>query len=410
VVRYLVVLSRSDIKDAFILRQGLSADPTWRSVHEALNQIGAVQIDTIAVVARSHHLTLRHRVKDYNPEQLWKALRERELLEYYVHGNSFVPIEDFPYIRHCMQRFSTHGYKWLRNSIPKYQDLMQKILQRIQEEGPLTSRDFKDTKHRSGGWWNWKPAKSALSLLWWMGQIVVIDRKGFERVYDITERAIPSKYLDHHVSIEEVWSYFLQRTIDCLVIATINDIKDYFRFQIYALDKKKSEMNTLAEKVEVLLQEDIIKQVEVEGNPRPHYVLCKNLLMIENAQNHTKSPDRAWFLSPFDNIVWDRRRVHRLFDVDVKLEAYHPPSKRQFGYYAMPILWNNCIVGRLDPKVNHKTNTLTLANLELILPKKDRELALEAIRNELVRFMDFHACKRHVLEKVRPAEMKKKLS
>jgi uncharacterized protein YcaQ len=309
-----------------------------------------------------------------------------------------------------MQRFSTHGYKWLRNSIPKYQDLMKRILQRIQEEGPLTSRDFKDTKHRSGGWWNWKPAKSALSLLWWMGKIVVISRKGFERVFDITERAIPSIYLDQHVSIEEVWRYFLHCAIDCLVIATINDIKDYFRFQIYALNQIESKMKTLSEKVEVLLREDIIKQVEIKDNPRSHYVLCKNLSKIEHAKDSTNPQGRAWFLSPFDNIIWDRKRVHRLFNVSFRLEAYLPPSKRQFGYYAMPILWNNCIIGRLDPKVNHKTNTLTLVNLELTLPKKDRKLALEAIRNELTRFKDFHDCKHHVIKNVRPARMKNMLS
>lgn len=402
----MVIVSSADIRAAFLFRQGLRRDPSWRSVHEAVSQIGAVQIDTIAVVARSHHLTLRHRVQNYDLEQLWTALRQRQLFEYYVHANCFVPIEDFPYLRHCMERFATHGFKWLRNTIPKYKDLMEAVHQQIKEEGPLTSRDFKDPKHRSDGWWDWKPAKNALELLWWMGRIVVVDRIGFERCYDVTERAIPSKYLDRTVDVEEVWRYYLQRAIDCLTIATIDDIRDYFGFHTYSLDKKQSEKKTLAEKVEILLEEDTIVNVEVLDESSPHYALRDNLSLIEKTQNRTATLYCAWFLNPFDNIVWNRKRVRRLFDADVKLEAYLPAAKRQFGYYAMPILWNDRIVGRFDPKVDRKSNTLIFANLELTLSKEEKEHALEAIREELTRFMAFHACERLQIERAKPPQLR----
>ena len=403
---YIVIVSRGDVRAVFLVRQGLTGDPAWRSVYEAISQIGAVQIDTIAVVARSHHLTLRHRVQSYNRKQLWTALRERELLEYYVHGNSFVPIEDFPYVRHCMQRFHAHGYKWLRNTIPKYQDIMEKIRQRIQDEGPLTSRDFKDSEHRSRGWWDWKPAKNALELLWWMGQIVVVDRIGFERVYDVTERAVPSEYLDKAVDIGEVWRYHLRRAVDCLVIATVNDIGDYFNFHIYSLNKRGSQKRTLAEKVHVLKQEDSIAAVEVEDDQTPHYALSDNLAFIEEVQNRGASRDRAWLLSPFDNIVWDRKRVRRLFDADVRLEAYTPKAKRQFGYFAMPIIWNDRIVGRLDPKVERGTNTLILENVELTIAKKEERDALDAIQQELAAFAAFHECEQIEVERAKPAKLK----
>lgn len=401
-----MIVSRGDVRAAFLFHQGLTRDPVWRSVHDVISQIGAVQIDTIAVVARSHHLTLRHRVQSYDREQLWTALRERELFEYYVHGNSFVPIEDFPYIKHCMQRFHTHGYKWLRNTLPKYQDTMEKIYQRIQDEGPLTSRDFKDPKHLSKGWWDWKPAKNALELLWWMGQIIVVDRVGFERVYDVTERAVPSEYLDKAVDVEEVWRYYLKRVVDCLVIATVNDIRDYFNFHIYSLNKMQSEKRTLAEKVQILKQEDSIVAVEVEDDQTPHYALNSNLALIEKVQNHRASRDRAWFLSPFDNIIWDRKRVRRLFDADVRLEAYIPKAKRQFGYFAMPIIWNDRIVGRLDPKVERKTNTLTLENIELTLAMKKDKDAIDAIQQELAAFMAFHKCEQFEIERAKPAKLK----
>jgi uncharacterized protein YcaQ len=401
-----VIVSCADARAAFLARQGLTLDPAWRTVHEAISQVGAVQIDTIAVVARSHHLTLRHRVQDYDREQLWTALRGRELLEYYVHGNSFVPIEDFPYVRHSMQRFHTRGYIWLRDSIPKYRDIMEKVRRRIQDEGPLTSRDFKDPEHRSRGWWDWKPAKNAIDLLWWTGQIVVVDRTGFERVYDVTERGIPSEYLDRAVGAEEVWRYYLKRTVDCLVVATIDDIRDYINFHIYSLDKRQSVKRTLLEKIKILEQENAVVEVEVEDDPTPHYSLSDNLALIEKTQNNKSSRDRAWFLSPFDNIVWDRKRVRRLFGADVRLEAYIPKAKRQFGYFAMAIIWKDRIVGRLDPKADRKSDTLILANLELTLPKKEGRDALDAIREELAAFAAFHECEQLEIKRAKPAKLK----
>jgi uncharacterized protein YcaQ len=402
-----VIVTDAEIRAAFLTRQGLASGSTWHSVHEAVSQVNAVQIDTIAVAARSHHLTLRHRVKDYDPEQLWKALHERELFEYYVHGNSFVPIEIFPYILHCMQRFPTHGYTWLRNSIPKYQNMMEKICQRIRDEGPLTSRDFKDPDHRSrGGWWDWKPAKSALELLWLMGQIVVVDRVGFRRVYDITERAVPGKYLDETVDGEEVWRYFLQRAVDCLAVASIKDVLGYFSFSVYALDKGRSRKGTIEEKVQVLEKEDIIVEIEVEGSKTPHYIFRDNLVLLEKDRKGEPSEDRAWFLSPFDNVVWNRERVRRLFQADVRLEAYVPKAKRSFGYFAMPIIWNNQIIGRLDPKVDRKSHTLTLVNFELTLPKEEEGDTLDAIREELADFMTFHECEQLVIDRCKPARLK----
>ncbi len=403
-------VSYADVRAAFLVRQGLAPAAAWHSVHEAISQIGAVQIDTIAVVARSHHLTLRARVQRYDPERLWAALRRRALFEYYVHGNSFIPIEDFPYVRHCMQRFPTHGYNWLRKAMPRYRDLMETIRQRIQNEGPLTSRDFQDPKHHSRGWWDWKPAKNALELLWWTGQIVVVDRVGFQRVYDVAERGVPSKYLDRHVESEEVWRFYLKRAVDCLAVATISDIQNYFNFHIFALDRRGSRRKALMKKMQILQQEDTVSEVEAEDQSTPHYVLSDNLAFMEDVQNHEASRNQALFLSPFDNLVWDRRRVRRLFGSEVKLEAYIPAARRTFGYFAMPILWKNRIIGRLDPKADRKSSTLTLANLELTVAKKEYKDAVDATRAELAAFKAFHGCEQLKIQRSKPARLKDCLS
>ena len=156
----------------------------------------------------------------------------------------------------------------------------------------------------------------------------------------------------------------------------------------------------------VLKQEDAIVEVEVEDSATPHYILSDNLALIERARNHRASKDRAWFISPFDNIVWDRKRVSRLFDADVRLEAYIPKAKRQFGYFAMPIIWKNRIVGRLDPKVDRKSNTLILANLELNLTKNECRDALEAIQEELTAFTTFHECEHLKIKRAQPAKLR----
>jgi uncharacterized protein YcaQ len=285
--------------------------------------------------------------------------------------------------------------------------MMEKVCQRIRDEGPLTSRDFKDPDHRSrGGWWDWKPAKSALELLWLMGQIVVVDRVGFRRVYDITERAVPSKYLDKTVDVEEVWRYFLQRAVDCLAVASITDVLGYFSFSVYALDKGRSRKGTIKEKMQVLEKEDVIAEIEVEGDKTPQYIYRGNLALLEKIRNGEPSADNAWFLSPFDNVVWNRERVRRLFNADVRLEAYVPKPKRRFGYFAMPIIWNNKIIGRLDPKVDRRLHTLVLVNFELTLPEGEEGEALDAIREELAAFMSFHDCEQLVIDRCKPASLK----
>ncbi|UCD96762.1 MAG: winged helix DNA-binding domain-containing protein, partial [Candidatus Bathyarchaeota archaeon] len=248
--------------------------------------------------------------------------------------------------------------------------------------------------------------KSALELLWLMGKIVVVDRIGFTRVYDLMDRAVPSKYLDKSVDAEEVWRYFLQRAVDCLAVASITDVLGYFSFSVYALDKGRSRKGTIKEKVQVLEREDIIAEIDVEGSMNPHYIYRDNLALLEKVRNGEPLESHAWFLSPFDNVVWNRERVRRLFNADVRLEAYVPKAKRQFGYFVMPIIWNNQIIGRLDPKVDRREHTLTLVNFELTLPKEEWGDALDAIREELAAFMSFHECEQLVINRCKPAGLK----
>lgn len=399
------------IRAAFTIRQGLDDKPSWKTVPEAVHQIAAVQIDTISVVARSHHLTLRNRVRNYQPHQVWTALREGKVFEHFAHACCFVPIEEYPYYRHRMQRFPIHGNSWEKNLYTKHKGFMDTVEQRIRNEGPLSSKDFEDpSKKKRSGFWDWKPAKVALDLLWQTGRLAVADRIGFQRVYDLPERVIPSQFLDRHVDQDEVWRHFLERNLDCLVAGPAKDLSNYISFGNFALDLKGNRTKTLEEKVQILMQDDLVTQVDVPQSKFPYYVLTRNLPFIHKIQDRRSTSDRVWFLNPFDNALWNRARVQRLFDFEVKLEAYTPPAQRRFGYYVTPIVWQHQIIGRLDPKADRNSNTLIIQNLELTLPRKQQPAAILHIKQELERFKQFHTLEKIQITKTKPRILKSQLS
>jgi uncharacterized protein YcaQ len=309
-----------------------------------------------------------------------------------------------------MHRFPTHGNSWEKNLYAKHKDLMDTVEQRIRNEGPLSSKDFEDpTKKKRGGFWDWKPAKIALDLLWQTGRLAIADRIGFQRVYDLPERVIPSQYLDCHVDQDKVWRYFLERNLDCLVAGAAKDLSNYISFGNFALDLKGNRTKTLEEKLQVLMQDDLVTQVDVPKSKIPYYVLTRNLPFIHEVQDRRSTLDRVWFLNPFDNVLWNRARVQRLFDFEVKLEAYTPPAKRQFGYYVTPILWQHQIIGRLDPKSDRNSNTLIIQNIELTLPRKQQPEVIPYIKQELEQFKEFHAIEKIQINKTTPRNLKAQL-
>jgi uncharacterized protein YcaQ len=288
---------------------------------------------------------------------------------------------------------------------------MAAVFERIQEEGPLGSKDFKDTDpKRASGWWGWKPAKIALELLWSCGKIAVADRVGFQRRYDLTERVIPSKILDQSVNADEVWQFFLQRALSCLVIGTRNDIADYLGLHSYMFDLERNKKQQLDEKIQQLISEDLVIKVGLVDESEHYYCLAEAVPFIEEHKDQEAPSNRAQFLTPFDNVVWDRKRVTRNFGFDFSLEAYLPKEKRSFGYYGMPILWKDQLIGRIDPKADRLNQTLILRNAELAEAYQRSSDALEAIGEEIDRFMVFHHLDKLVIEKASPKALKEQLS
>ena len=403
------------LRAAFTIRQGFDESPAWPSVQKAIQSIAAVQMDTISVVARSHHLTLRNRVQDYNPEQLWDALRKRKVFEHWAHACCLVPIEEFPYYRYRMERFPIHCNSWERTRLQKHQHLLDEVEARIRDEGPLASKDFEDTSGKKrGGFWDWKPAKVALDLLWSMGRIAVSDRRNFQRVYDLTERVIPSRFFDRHVEQDQVWRHFLKRNLECLVAATPKQLLEYISLGNFALDfdtspKPRNRTKIMEHLLNQLMHEDVVTRIKVPKTKQQYYILTRQLPFLHEVQDRRYSSVRAWFLNPFDNLIWDRRRVQELFGMEIRLEAYTPPANRQFGYYITPILWGHQLIGRLDPKADRAKGILILRNLEINLPKKQISEVIDPIREELERYKSFHGMDTLQIIRVRPASLKKHL-
>ncbi|MFW9831736.1 MAG: winged helix-turn-helix domain-containing protein, partial [Candidatus Thorarchaeota archaeon] len=395
------------LQAAFTIRQGLVDDSLWPTVKKAIQQIAAVQIDTISVVSRSHHLTLRNRVQNYQSAQLWDSLRNREIFEHSAHAWCFVPIEEYPYYRYRMKRFSTHCNSWAKQLLKKHNKLMDAVENRIRNEGALSSKDFEDpTGKKRTGFWDLKPAKIALNLLLSTGRLAVADRQGFQIIHDLAERVIPSQYLDQHIEQDQIWRYFLKRNLDCLVVATAQDLTDYITFGNFALDIEGNRIRTVEMKLRILEQEDLVMKVEIPKMKRQHYILTSNKEFIEKVQDYRHSSSHVWFLNPFDNVLWNRDRVERVFGVEIKLEAFTPKAQRKFGYYVTPILWQHRIIGRIDPKVDRANNTLILRNIELFVRKNEIPEVIEPLQQELNRFKSFHSVENLQIEKAKPEKLK----
>jgi uncharacterized protein YcaQ len=403
------------IRAAFSIRQGFDDGPPWATVREAVQAIAAVQIDSISVVARSHHLTLRNRVRDYHPDQLWNALRSRQIFEHFAHACCFVPIEEYPYYRFRMERFSTHCNSWEKNRLHKYHHLLDGVEARIRDEGPLGSKDFQDPSGKKrGGFWDLKPAKVALDLLWQTGRLAIADRQKFQRVYDLTDRVIPSQYLDQQVDQDQVWRHFLERNLDCLVAATPKQLCEYISLGNFALEygaepKPRNRTKIMEQLLDQLAQEDKVTRIEVVEEKQQYYVLTQHLPFLRKVQDRRHTASRLWFLNPFDNLVWDRQRVRDLFGMEVRLEAYTPPANRQFGYYITPTLWQHRLVGRIDPKADRTNGTLILRKVEINIPRNTLSEIIEPLREEVERYMVFHELHQLQVNHTKPAKLKAQL-
>lgn len=350
-----LTISLDQARAIAIAAQGLDRRPNTvdqTTLQQTIQRMQIVQIDTINVVARAPYFVLWSRLGDYDPawfDQL--QYPAGQLFEYWAHAASFLPIELFPLLRPAMLRY-IHDWHRSRRWLEENKAVADGVLAMIRERGPLRSADFEaPADHAGGGWWNWKPAKSALDILWGMGELMIVRREKFQRVYELTERVVPDWDDRAVLSFEAAAEQLSERGLRAMGIATERHLPDYFR----------QRRPGIKERLQTWAAEGKAIEVQVEGWKTPAYIHHEQRHLLEQ----TPTPSLTTMLSPFDNLIWDRQRTLDFWQFDYRLECYTPAPKRRYGYFTLPILWKDRVIGRVDAKAERSAGIFRVHALHL---------------------------------------------
>jgi uncharacterized protein YcaQ len=347
-------ISLSQARRIALAAQGLgeprsSGEATRLRMGRAIERSGLLQIDSVNVLTRMHYLPLFSRLGAYSrpllEEAAWGAKRNRTLFEYWAHEASLLPLRTQPLLRWRMARAEQGLGTWgkMKPFAGERRGEAETLLKRIDRDGASTASDLCEAKG-SGGWWGWSETKSALEWLFWSGQITTKTRRSnFERVYDLTERVLPSAILDMPTPSEaDAHRGLLAAASKALGVATVLDLRDYFRL---SPEDAKPRILELVETGELI-------PLDVEGWRGPAYV-------HRDARN-PRSASAKTLLAPFDPLIWERSRTERLFGFRYRIEIYTPADKREYGYYVLPFLMGDALVARVDLKFDRANKVLVV--------------------------------------------------
>ncbi|OGN89181.1 MAG: hypothetical protein A2Y88_04080 [Chloroflexi bacterium RBG_13_48_10] len=381
--------------------------PTLSSIYEIVEQLGCVQIDTLNLVQRSHYLVLWSRLGAYNPVDFDSLVYSNEhqlLFEGWQRIASIIPLKDYRYQMPHMDRLRHDPGDWYHRWLAQegHNELLPLVLERIQQEGGLRAADFKYDGPKRGSWWDWKPAKVALEYQYAFGELMIADRVNFHRVYDLTERVLPAWVDTRPPTLEERDRYWVEQAALALGIGTPMQIIGYSYYK----------RNHLKPIVEALVSEGVLVPVEAElmnGKSITFLVHRDNLQMLQQASEGEICAERTSFLSPFDNLFWATGRDEQLWGFRQRLEAYLPAPKRTWGYFCLPILHKDRLVGRFDPKLERKTGVLRIKALYLEEGVEPDEGLMREVASAMLDFMTFHHARELEIEKSQPWEFGEKL-
>jgi uncharacterized protein YcaQ len=327
------------------------------------HRLGAIQLDSISVVARSHETVLWSRLGAFDPQLVYDLYTDGELHEYLAHAAAIVPTELLPYFRRRMDRYRDPASDLYASWQPD-EEVNGFVLETIREQGPLPSRAFErpaGPRPAPWSWWGDKPAKKALDYLWTSGQLSIVTRENFQRVYELMERRFPTFHQTPLPTEGEQRRVLIARALSAMGIGTARWTTDYFRTGGRAhvpLRDTAAVLNTFA-------VEGLAVPVRVEGIPEKIWLDPEMISVLDDIRSKKLVATRTTVLSPFDNLVWYRQRTESLFNFEYRLECYTPAPKRIYGYYTLPILHRGMIVGRLDPSFDRKRRLLTIKSVHL---------------------------------------------
>jgi uncharacterized protein YcaQ len=310
-------------------------------VEATIGRLSAVQLVSISSVDRAHRLTIGARVGTFAEATVEQLLEDGRVFEYWAHEACLLPVELYPHFRRTMAgggHWRTHD-----DALREHADLVEPVLARIRDEGPLASRDFEGTG--SGGMWNWKPAKMVLEALWDRGVLAVRTRRNFQRSYDLVERVIPKRWLDAPLPTDDETLHALAlRAVHARGALTEAAIREHWRL--------KGGRALLHHHLAALAGEGALREVAIDDGGPPVYVPADAEL--------DGAPSAAVLVCPFDNLVWDRPLLERLFGFRHVIEVYKREPERVYGYYVLPLLLGDRFVGRADVKADRAEGVLRI--------------------------------------------------
>ncbi|RKR12327.1 hypothetical protein CLV91_2453 [Maribacter vaceletii] len=384
------ILSSKEAQKIILLSQKvLTAKITGSALSATLNTIehlGYIQIDTISVVQRAHHHTLWTRNPRYQTTHLSELIKEKKVFEYWSHAAAYLPIKEYRYSLPRKNDLVLGTQKHWYNPNKK---LMQQVLERITKEGPLMAKDFENTGKMKGDWTT-KPTKQALEYLFMQGELMISSRKNFHKVYDITERVIPENTNTSLPSPEEHARFLIKKYLNANGLAQSNEIA-------YLLKNIKPNISKALE--EMLLSNEVLK---CNVNNKIYYILPETINLLNKPLYRSKLK----ILSPFDNLLIQRKRMQDLFNFDYLIECYVPEAKRKYGYFSLPILWDGKFAARMDCKAYRKDKILHVNNLVLEPSLKKIDEFSKTLTKELKKFKDFNNCDSIKINRTNPTNSK----
>ena len=335
----------------------------------ALRKLGALQIDSVNVLVRTQYLPLFSRFGAYDRALIERlAYRNpRKLLEYWAHEASFVPVESYPLLRWRMARAAKGEGVWsnvARVGLEK-RDLVRRVERAFAQNGAMSASEFPEGKGTEK-WWGWNDTKRAIEYLFWSGRLAVVKRRtSFERIYDLAERVVPAALFNAPAVAEaDAHRELLGIAARAMGIATEADLRDYFRLGV----------NDARARIAELVESKQLQPVSVEGWKQQAY--------LDAGRTIPRRLACSALLSPFDSLVWNRPRAHRLFDFHYRIEIYTPAHKRIHGYYVLPYLLNERLVARVDLKSDRQAERLRVQAVHFE-PGIDRREVKARLHNDL---------------------------
>ncbi len=379
--------------------QGFLGANSWNrtrgGVAAMLRRVGAVQLDTISVLARSHELVAYARLGPVSRQQIeqayWHATKPAAF-EYWAHAACLLPVEQWPYFAFRRRALRARGVRWHHS----HQETCDKVLARLRAEGPLTATQLGGAKG-GGPWWDWSDVKIAVEWLLDIGDVICVRRAGWRRVYDLPERVLPDELLGAEPSDPECLAYLAGVTARALGVVTQADLVDYHRLN--HLTSERFQHTRLV--ADAALAAGLVP-VAIAGPAGPTAGAgaawgWADPAALEAESAGRRGRNRVTLLSPFDSLIWDRKRTRRMFGFDHSLEAYVPRHKRVHGYFTMPLLAGGRLAGRVDPGRDGRTLVARKVWME-------RATAAEPMAQALREAATWVGCDDVRLEQVEPAQ------